>query len=123
MMLIYYWVAQTTKIVTIIVTLIRATVKMMMTLSDEEGGSSVNAILGGATSAGAAADNDRWITQGQLRLRFPFSGNPGIKVNIADADDPLAYFELFFDDTLINMIVQQTISKRLINKIVQLSST
>ena len=76
--------------------------------SDEEGGSSVNAILSGAPSAGAAADNDGWITQGQLRLRFPFSGNPAIKVNIADADDPLAYFELFFDDTLINMIVQQT---------------
>ena len=29
-------------------------------------------------------------------------------MNIADADDFLTYFELFFDDTLINTIVQQT---------------
>ena len=28
-------------------------------------------------------------------------------MNIADVRDPLAYFELFYDDTLINIIVQQ----------------
>ena len=71
--------------------------------SDEEGGSSLSSILGGA-----AASNDVWVTPGQLRPRFPFIGDPGIKVNIEDIDDPLPNFELFFDDTLINIIVQQT---------------
>ena len=70
--------------------------------NDEEGGSNLSAILGGA-----AASNNDWVTQRQLRSKFPFSRNPSIKVNIADADDTLAYFKLVFNDTLINIIVQQ----------------
>ena len=61
---------------------------------------------GNARGGASATNNDDWVTQGQSCPRFPFSGDPGIKVNIAD--DLLAYFELFFDDTLINTIVQQT---------------
>jgi len=75
--------------------------------SDEESGPNLSPIVGGTSSAASSA-SDAWVTQGQLRPKFPFSGNPGIKVNIADPDDPLAYFELFFDDPLIDMIVQQT---------------
>ncbi|KAF8789516.1 hypothetical protein HNY73_007449 [Argiope bruennichi] len=29
------------------------------------------------------------------RPKFPFIGNPGIKVSIGDSDDPLDYFSLF----------------------------
>lgn len=40
--------------------------------------------------------------------KFPFTGNPGIKVSISDAEDPLEYFRLFFDENMINCIVQET---------------
>ena len=39
--------------------------------------------------------------------RFPFTGNPGIQVNIA-TDDPLEFFELFFDESIISFIVEET---------------
>lgn len=38
----------------------------------------------------------------------PFSGNPGITVNIANNASILNYFELFFDDQILRMIVQET---------------
>ena len=40
--------------------------------------------------------------------KFPFSGNPGIKVPITDAEDPLEYFRLFFDENIISYIVEET---------------
>ena len=76
--------------------------------SVDEDGSNLSANLGDAANPGADLVDNDWVAQGQLRPRFPFSGDPGIKVNIADTDDPLAYFELFFDETLINVIVQHT---------------
>ena len=72
--------------------------------SVDEDGSNLSANLGDSANPGAAADND-WVTQGQLRPRFPFSGDPGIKVNIADTDDPLAYFELFFDCNILTCML------------------
>ena len=39
---------------------------------------------------------------------FPFSGNPGITVNIDNNASILTYFELFFDDKILGMIVQET---------------
>ncbi|XP_023210227.1 piggyBac transposable element-derived protein 4-like [Centruroides sculpturatus] len=41
-------------------------------------------------------------------LRFTFWGNPGCKFTITDVCDPLAYFLLFFDLQLINLIVTET---------------
>ncbi|GFU16325.1 piggyBac transposable element-derived protein 4 [Trichonephila clavipes] len=38
----------------------------------------------------------------------PFRGNPGITVNIANNASILNYFELFFDDQILRMIVQVT---------------
>ena len=61
---------------------------------------SLSTILGGA-----AASNDGWVTERQLRPRFSFNGDSGIKVNTSETDVPLAYF--VFDDTLIYIIVQQ----------------
>ena len=49
-----------------------------------------------------------WHSQGSSRSRFPFNGNPGLKVNVQNTEDPISLFELFFDDELINLIVQQT---------------
>ena len=31
-----------------------------------------------------------------------------MKVNVQDTEDPISFFELYFDDALINLIVQQT---------------
>ena len=39
---------------------------------------------------------------------FPFSGNPGITVNIDSNASILRYFELFFDDKILRIIVQET---------------
>ncbi|GFW14939.1 piggyBac transposable element-derived protein 4 [Trichonephila clavipes] len=38
----------------------------------------------------------------------PFRGNPGITVNIANNASILNYFELFFNDQILRMIVQET---------------
>ena len=39
--------------------------------------------------------------------RFPFTGNPGLKVSI-ETGDPLEYFLQFFDETVLNFIVDET---------------
>ena len=39
---------------------------------------------------------------------FPFGGNPRITVNIDNNASILRYFELFFDDKILRMIVQET---------------
>ena len=49
-----------------------------------------------------------WSTQGSARSRFPFTGNPGLKVNVENKEDPLSFFELYFDASLISLIVEQT---------------
>ncbi|XP_064621353.1 piggyBac transposable element-derived protein 4-like [Lineus longissimus] len=40
--------------------------------------------------------------------RFQFTAVPGLKANVADKDDPVPYFELFFDDDILAVIVEQT---------------
>ncbi|GBO03512.1 PiggyBac transposable element-derived protein 4 [Araneus ventricosus] len=40
--------------------------------------------------------------------KFPFTGNPGLKVSVGDSEDPLDYFNLFFDDDIFNFIVSET---------------
>ena len=47
-----------------------------------------------------------WRSRGSARSRFPFNGNPGLKENVQNTEDPISFFELFFDDELINLIVQ-----------------
>ncbi|GBN86035.1 hypothetical protein AVEN_65835-1, partial [Araneus ventricosus] len=40
--------------------------------------------------------------------KFPFTGNPELKVSVRDSEDPLDYFNLFFDDEMFNFIVSET---------------
>ncbi|GBN69954.1 PiggyBac transposable element-derived protein 4 [Araneus ventricosus] len=40
--------------------------------------------------------------------KFPFTGNPGIKVSLRQSDNPLDYFCLFFDDEVISFIAKET---------------
>ena len=53
--------------------------------------------------------NSVWSTGAQQnRDRFPFTGSPGMKAVVENKEDPLPFFELFFDDSLINLIAEQT---------------
>ena len=40
--------------------------------------------------------------------RFPFSGTPGTQVDSTDEMQPLDFFELYFDDMLLDMICTET---------------
>lgn len=40
--------------------------------------------------------------------KFPFKGNPGLKVSINDKDDVAEYFNLFFDHDIMSFIVSET---------------
>ncbi|GFW95244.1 piggyBac transposable element-derived protein 4 [Trichonephila clavipes] len=40
--------------------------------------------------------------------KFPFTGNPRIKVCIGDSGDPFEYFNLFLDDEMFSFIVEET---------------
>ncbi|GFU47064.1 piggyBac transposable element-derived protein 4 [Trichonephila clavipes] len=40
--------------------------------------------------------------------KFPFTGNPGIKVCIGDSGDPFEYFNLFLDNEMFSFIVEET---------------
>jgi len=40
--------------------------------------------------------------------RFPFSGQPGIQVPLADDHDPVTYLRLFLDDDIMDIIVTET---------------
>ncbi|GFX23456.1 piggyBac transposable element-derived protein 4 [Trichonephila clavipes] len=40
--------------------------------------------------------------------KFPFTGNPGIKVCIGDSGDPVEYFNMFLDDEMFSFIVEET---------------
>nr|CAD7575868.1 unnamed protein product [Timema californicum] len=45
-----------------------------------------------------------WTKVGTERPRFPFSGQPGLKVQLENPDDPLEYFELFITPEIAEMI-------------------
>ena len=52
---------------------------------------------------------------GALRIKmdvampcFPFTGTLGIEVDLTDEMQPLDFFELYFDDTLLDMICTET---------------
>ena len=53
-------------------------------------------------------NDEQWSLNGRRRIRFPFMGNSGIKVEIKNPLDPLEFFEIFFNDELINIIVTET---------------
>ncbi|GFX34164.1 piggyBac transposable element-derived protein 4 [Trichonephila clavipes] len=40
--------------------------------------------------------------------KFPFTGNPGIKVCIGESGDSFEYFNLFLDDEMFSFIVEET---------------
>ena len=43
----------------------------------------------------------------QVQQQLPFTGTPGINVQISAPDDPLEYFELFVTDDIVQSIVTE----------------
>ena len=81
--------------------------------SDDESGSDDVPLIRGRLHArrryNSDQDDDRsWSVTGWARDRFPFTGNLQLKANIHDVANPLEFFELFFDDKIIDLIVIET---------------
>jgi hypothetical protein len=49
-----------------------------------------------------------WAKSGAERPRFPFSGKPGINVDLEDRVNPLEYFELFCIPEIAEVIARET---------------
>lgn len=53
-------------------------------------------------------DQWAWSPNVNKPLERNFTGTPGMNMDITDVSNQLEYFELFFDDTLVNLIVLET---------------
>ncbi|KAK7499304.1 hypothetical protein BaRGS_00009564 [Batillaria attramentaria] len=53
-------------------------------------------------------DNNVWTENDHSPERVPFTGNHGIRLNIAAKSEPYTYFEKFVDDELLDMFVRET---------------
>jgi hypothetical protein len=49
-----------------------------------------------------------WAESGAERPRFPFTGMPGINVDLEDPSNPLEYFELFCVPEIAEVIARET---------------
>ncbi|XP_064639800.1 piggyBac transposable element-derived protein 4-like [Lineus longissimus] len=80
--------------------------------SDSGSDGSIGHVLGGRrgnqVQARVIQNQPAWTENGQRRDRFQFTAVPGLKANVADKDDQVQYFELFFDDDILAVIVEQT---------------
>ena len=59
-----------------------------------------------ASSSAPYDDNQQWTVNGQVRTRFPFTGNPGIQVAPNDVTDLLEFFELFLDNKIVDFATE-----------------
>jgi hypothetical protein len=51
---------------------------------------------------------DIWANSGAEQPRFPFTGRPGINVDLEDPSNPLEYFELFHTPDIVEVIARET---------------
>ncbi|XP_064079451.1 piggyBac transposable element-derived protein 4-like [Macrobrachium nipponense] len=49
-----------------------------------------------------------WTPRGRERDPFNFVADPGVKFTVKDKENPLEYFEKFFDDEIIDYLVEET---------------
>jgi hypothetical protein len=52
--------------------------------------------------------HDTWTSVGAERQHFPFSGKPGINVDLEDRNNPLEYFGLFITSEIAELISRET---------------
>lgn len=60
------------------------------------------------TDTEPSSEGDLWSRHVQANSPFSFIATTGLNVDLANTNDPLCYFELFFDDGLVDMIVVET---------------
>jgi hypothetical protein len=51
---------------------------------------------------------DVWANSGAEQPHFPYTGKPGINVDLEDPSNPLEYFELFCTPNIVEVIVRET---------------
>ena len=49
-----------------------------------------------------------WTTIGQERIPFTFRSNPGVQFTVEDSENPVEFFEKYFDDEIIEYLVTET---------------
>ena len=49
-----------------------------------------------------------WTTKGKKKRNFIFRGEAGVKFEVLDKEDPVEFFEKFFDDEVIDYLVTET---------------
>jgi hypothetical protein len=54
-------------------------------------------------NAGSHIQHGTWTKVGAKQSHFPFSGEPGLNVDLEDCNNPLKYFELFIIPKLANL--------------------
>ena len=55
----------------------------------------------------AALPSD-WVASGSARTPFTFRGDPGVKFTVENKENPVEYFEQFFDEEIIDYLVNET---------------
>ena len=107
----------------------------LSSLDDSESDSAVIGYLQNADvldsdtdQASSSAPNDnylQWTVNSQVQSWFLFTGNLGIQVALNDITDPLEFFELFFNDEIVDLIATETnryARERLVNLMAHLRS-
>jgi hypothetical protein len=56
----------------------------------------------------SSMQTDVWTNSGAERPLFPFTGKPGINVDLEDPSKPLEYFELFYMPDIVDVIARET---------------
>ena len=68
-------------------------------------------------SDGNASDDDSeddialptdWTTIGKIRSPFSFRSNPGVQFTVQDRENPVEFFEKFFDNEVVEFLVTET---------------
>ena len=54
------------------------------------------------------AKSSDWSSSGKERAPFNFSGESGVKFTVTNKDNPLEFFEQFWDDAIFDYLVSQT---------------
>jgi hypothetical protein len=59
-------------------------------------------------SDNSSMQHDIWAKSGAERPCLPFTGKPGINVDLGDPSNPLEYFELFRISGIVEVIATET---------------
>jgi hypothetical protein len=59
-------------------------------------------------SNNSGMQSDVWANSGAERPRFPFTGKPGINVDLEDPNNPLEYSELYCTPDIADVITRET---------------